>query len=167
MAYWAQKWNCILLTETAPFLGLKQIFLVYSVCKLCVRTFHTVFSMSYILTQTSTSKFYCLFQSLEGRKRGSWGTFSQFLLKGKNYSARSERLSPLTLVSGWGEEVWKDDRGRGGEKEEQLHDLKWCWLDDIESSCAKVEESNAFSLSLSFLYSLPSLAFFCLAAKPS
>ena len=65
--------------QLAPFLRLKQIFLVYSVCKLCVRTLHTVFSMSNFVT-TSTSKFYCLFQSLERRKRGSWGTFSQFLL---------------------------------------------------------------------------------------
>ena len=93
--------------------------------------------------------------------------FFSISFRGKNHSARSERLSPLTWVSGWGEEIWKDDRGRGGEKEEQLHDLKWCWLDDIESSCAKVEESNAFSLSISLLYSLPSLALLCLAAKPS
>ena len=141
--------NRTVLYSPKLFLRLKQIFLVYNVCKLCVRTFLTVFSMSDMLT-TSTGKYYCLFQSLEGRKRGSWGTFSQFLLKGKNYSARSERLSPLTLVSGWGEGIWKDDRGRGGEKEEQLRDLKWCWLDNIESSCVKVEESNAFSLSISF-----------------
>ena len=102
-----------------------------------------------------------------GEREGHKVLFSHFLLKGKNHSARSERQSPLIWVSGWGEEIRKDDRARGEEKEEQLHDLKWCWLDDIESSCAKVEESNAFSLSLSFPYSLPSLALFCLAAKPS
>ena len=45
--------------QLAPVLRLKQIFLVYSVCKLCVLTLHTVFSMSNFLTR-STVKFYCL-----------------------------------------------------------------------------------------------------------
>ena len=136
---------------------LNQLTFKSCMCKLCARTFLTVFLMSNICT-TSTSKFYCLFQSLEGRKRGSWDTFCHLILKGKNHSARSERQSPLIWVSGWGDGERRKNNCVTG------NDVDWII---IESSSAKVEESNAFSPGLSFLYSLPSLALFCLAAKPS
>ena len=61
---------------------LNQLTFKSCICKLCARTFLTVFLMSNICT-TSTSKFYCLFQSLEGRMRGSWDTFSHLILKAK------------------------------------------------------------------------------------
>ena len=83
--------------------------------------------------------------------------FFSISFSGKNHLARSERLSPLTLVSGWGEGIWKTI-GVEGERWKN-NCVTW---NDVESSCVKVEESNAFSLSLSFPYWLPSLAFFSL-----
>ena len=79
--------------QLAPFLRLKQVFLVYSVCKLFVRTLHTEFSMSNILTT---------WNRLVSRFMEDVNTRQQF-----SFSFSDLRYSPLELTPEKFPNIWQ------------------------------------------------------------